>query len=194
LERRIEASVDLTIMADIERLGLDEIALKKGQGNYVSLVTGRFRDGKIVILGVLPGHEKAVVVEFLRLMPQRILQTVQVVCCDLWEAYTKAVREEIPTARIVADRFHVARHYREAADQLRKQELHRLKKELTKEEYHTCPGGRCQGKLKGSLHAFRKNAKDLNKEERKTLRGFFAHSASAKQAYDFREQLLPSLT
>ena len=180
LERRIEASVDWTTMADIERLGLDEIALKKGQGNYVTLVTGRFRDGEIVILGVLPGHEKAVVVEFLRLIPQRILQSVQVVCCDLWEAYTEAVRAEIPTARIVADRFHVARHYREAADQLRKQELHRLKKELTKEEYQ---------KLKGSLHAFRKNAKDLNKEERKTLRGFFAHSVSAKQAYDFREQL-----
>ena len=180
LERRIEASVDWTTMADMERLGLDEIALKKGQGNYVTLVTGRFRDGEIVILGVLPGHEKAVVVEFLRSIPQRILQTVQVVCCDLWEAYTEAVREEIPTVRIVADRFHVARHYREAADQWRKQELHRLKKELTKEEYQ---------KLKGSLHAFRKNAKDLNREERKTLRGFFAHSASAKQAYDFREQL-----
>ena len=180
LERRIDTQVDWTRMANIEMLGLDEIALKKGQGNYVTLVTGRFRDGEIVILGVLPGHEKAVVVEFLRLIPQRILQTVQVVCCDLWEAYTEAVREEIPTARIVADRFHVARHYREAADQLRKQELHRLKKELSKEEYQ---------KLNGSLHAFRKNAKDLNKEERKTLRGFFAHSASAKQAYDFREQL-----
>jgi len=180
LERRIEASVDWTMLAEIEMLGLDEIALKKGHGNYVTLVTGRYREGEIVILGVLPGHEKAVVVEFLRLIPQRILQTVQVVCCDLWEAYTEAVREEIPMARIVADRFHVARHYREAADQLRKQELHRLKKELAKEAYQT---------LNGSLRAFRKNAKDLNKEERKTLRGFFQHSAVAKQAYDFREQL-----
>jgi len=180
LERRIEVSVDWTLLAEIEILGLDEIALKKGQGNYVTLVTGRLRDGEIVILGVLPGHEKAVVVEFLRLIPQRILQRVQAVCCDLWEAYTEAVREEIPTARIVADRFHVTRHYREAADELRKQELHRLKKELAKEEYQ---------KLKGSLRAFRKNAIDLNQEERKTLRSFFKHSPSAKQAYDFREQL-----
>jgi len=180
LERRIDASVDWTMIGDIEILGLDEIALKKGQGNYVTLVTGRFREGEIAILGVLPGHEKARVVEFLRLIPQRILQTVQSVCCDLWEAYTEAVREEIPAARIVADRFHVARHYRDAADELRKQELHRLKKELPKEEYQ---------KLKGSLHAFRKNAKDLNKEEQKTVRRFFQHSASAKQAYEFREQL-----
>jgi len=146
----------------------------------VTLITGGYRDGEIVILGVLPGHEKAVVVEFLRLIPQRFLQTIQAVCCDLWEAYIEAVREEIPTARIVADCFHVARHYRDAADQLRKQELHRLKKELPKGEYQ---------KLNGSMHAFRKNNKDLNDEERQTLQCFFAHSACAKQAYYFREQL-----
>jgi transposase len=180
LERRIEARVDWTELADIELLGLDEIALRKGQGNYVTLVTGRFQDGEIVILGVLPGHEKAVVVDFLRLIPQRILQRVQAVCCDLWEAYTEAVREEIPNARIVADRFHVARHYRDAADDLRKQELHRLKKELSPKVYQT---------LKGSMHAFRKNARDLNQEERKTLKCFFKHSASAKQAYTLRERL-----
>jgi transposase len=180
LERRMEARVNWTMMADIEILGLDEIALKKGQGNYVTLVTGRFREGELVILSVLPGHEKAVVVEFLRLIPQRILQKVQAVCCDLWEAYTEAVREEIPTARIVADRFHVARHYREAADELRKQELYRLKKALAKEEYQ---------KLNGSLRAFRKNAKDLTQEERKTLRSFFKYSPAAKQADEFREQL-----
>jgi len=180
LERRIEASTDWTGIAAIEVLGLDEIALKKGHRQYVTLVTGRMCDGEIVILGVLPGHEKASVVEFLRLIPLRILQRVQTVCCDLWEAYTEAVREEIPTARIVADRFHVAKHYRDAADQLRKQELLRLKKELSKEEYRT---------LNGSFRAFRKNAKDLNKEERKILRGFFEHSASAKLAYVLREQL-----
>jgi transposase len=135
LERRIETQVDWTNLAEMAVLGLDEIALKKGQRDYVTLVTGRLWDGEIVILGVLPGHEKAILVEFLRLIPARILQGIQTICCDLWEAYTEAVREEIPEARIVADRFHVAKHYRQAADQLRKQELLRLKKELSKEEY-----------------------------------------------------------
>jgi transposase len=180
LERRIDTEVNWSTMGDIETLGVDEIALKKGQGNYVTLVTGRCGNGEIMILGVLAGHEKAVVVEFLRSIPPRIVQSVRTVCCDLWEAYTEAVREEIPTARIVADRFHVARHYRDAADELRKQELHRLKKELSKEEYQ---------KLNGSMRAFRKNAKDLNREERKTLQSFFEYSPTAKQAYDFREQL-----
>jgi len=180
LERQVNAHVDWNVITEIEILGLDEIALKKGHRDYVTLVTGRLRDGKIMILGVLPGHEKAEVIEFLRLIPLRIAQTVQTVCCDLWEAYTEAAREELPSARIVADRFHVAKHYRHAADEVRKQELHRLKKELTKEEYK---------KLNGSFRAFRKNAKDLNKEERKVLKRFFALSALAKQAYISREQL-----
>jgi len=180
LERRIETSVDWVGIAEIEILGLDEIALKKGHRDYVTLVTGRLRDGEIIILGVLPGHEKAEVIEFLRLIPLRIIQTIQSVCCDLWEAYTEAAREELPTARIVADRFHVAKHYRHAADQVRKQELHRLKKELSQEEYQ---------KLNGSFRAFRKNAIDLNKEERKILKRFFEYSASAKQVYVLREQL-----
>ena len=180
LERRMDKRVDWGQIPSVKILWLDEIALRKGQGNYVTLVTGRLADGEIVLLGVLPGHEKAEVVDFLRSIPLRILQTIQTVCCDLWEAYTEAVREEIPTARLVVDRFHVAKHYREAADQVRKEELQRLKKELSKKEYQT---------LKGSFHAFRKNARDLGQEERKVLQRFFAHSALAKQAYDFRERL-----
>ena len=167
-------------MTSLEVLGLDEITLKKGQRDYVTLVTGRRWQGDIEILGVLPGHEKAEVVEFLRLIPPRLLKTVETVCCDLWEAYTEAVGEEIPNARIVVDRFHVAKHYRQAAEQVRKQELHRLKQELPQAEYQ---------RLKGGFHAFRKNAKELNKEERKILGRFFGHSALAKQAYVVREQL-----
>jgi transposase len=180
LERRIESRVDWTTIAEIEMLGLDEIALKKGHRAYVTLVTGRLHSGELLILGVLPGHEKAEVIDFLRLIPLRILQTVQAVCCDLWEAYMEAARQELPSARLVADRFHVAKYYRQAADQIRKQELQRLKKELSKAEYQT---------FNGSFRAFRKNAEDLNKEERKVLRRFFEHSASAKQAYALREQL-----
>lgn len=180
LERRIESHTDWTGIPEIAVMGLDEIALKKGHHDYVTLVTGRMDEGEIVILGVLPGHEKAEMVEFFRSIPPRLLQSVQTVCCDLWKAYTEAVRQEMPGVRIVADRFHVAKHYRHAAEQVRKQELQRLKKSLPKAEYQT---------LNGSYRAFRKNAKDLNKAERKILRRFFAHSPLAKQAYALREQL-----
>jgi len=180
LERRIARRIDWSLIGELPVLGLDEIALKKGHRDYVTLVTGRLENGEIVILGIVVGHEKAEVVEFLRSVPLKILQTVQTVCCDLWEAYIEAVREELPHVRIVADRFHVAKHYHHAADELRKQELLRLKKSLPKTEYQT---------LQGSFHAFRKNARDLTRTELKTLRCFFAHAPMAKQAYLLREQL-----
>ena len=53
----------------------------------------------------------------------------------MYEGYTEAVREELTNANIVVDRFHVTQHYSKAADQLRQQELRRLKKELPEEEY-----------------------------------------------------------
>jgi hypothetical protein len=58
----------------------------------------------------------------------------------MWDAYLGAVAEFIAAhpqmqARIVIDRFHVAQNYRADFDTLRKQELRRLRRELTAETY-----------------------------------------------------------
>jgi hypothetical protein len=42
--------------------------------------------------------------------------------------------------QVVADRYHVAKLYREGADHLRTQELRRLKKALPKEHYEEIKG------------------------------------------------------
>jgi transposase len=180
LERRIRAEVDWSQYVELGSLGLDEIALKKGHRDFVTIVTARLADGRLVILGVLEDRQKDSVVEFLRSIPQRLSQTIRTVCCDMWEGYTEAVREELPGVRIVVDRFHVAKNYHAAADSLRKQELKRLKGELTEEEYQ---------QLKGSMWAFRKKPDELKPEESQTLQCLFAHAPKVKQAYDLREQL-----
>lgn len=180
LERRISATVDWSAYSALEVLGLDEIALKKGQRNFVTIVTARLANERVVILGVLPDREKETVVAFLRSMPQRLCRTIHTVCCDMYEGFTQAVREELKTARIVVDRFHVTRHYHQAADGLRQSELKRLKKELPQEEYQ---------RLKGSMWAFRKKSEELNPEERQALRKLFQVAPNLKQAYDLRGQL-----
>ena len=98
----------------------------------------------------------------------------------MYEGFTEAVREELSHARIVIDRFHVARAYRDGLDDLRKQELGRLKKELPDVEYK---------QLKGSMWALRKKPADLDSEERHTLRLLFRYSPKLKQAYDLQQQL-----
>jgi transposase len=180
LERRIEASVDWGQYAALGVLGLDEIALKKGHGNCVVIVTARLAEGRLVILAVLPNREKDSVLEFLRSIPERLKQSVHTVCCDMYEGFTEAVREVLSEAQIVIDRFHVAKAYRDGLDDLRKQELGRLKKELPEVEYK---------QLKGSLWALRKKPTDLTIEERRRLRLLFRCSPKLKQAYGLQQQL-----
>jgi len=180
LERRINARVDWGEYVALGVIGLDEIALKKGHRNFVVIATARLVDGRVVILAVLPDRQKDTVIEFLRSIPERLKQSIHTVCCDMYEGFTEAVREELSQARIVIDRFHVTRAYRDGLDDLRKQELGRLKKELPDVEYK---------QLKGSMWALRKKPVDLNTEERRTLRFLFRCSPNLKQAYDLQQQL-----
>lgn len=180
LERRISASVDWWQYASLGVLGLDEIALKKGHRNFVVVVTARLEDGRVVILAVLPDRQKDTLIDFLRSIPQRLQESIHTVCCDMYEGFTEAVREELPHVRIVIDRFHVARAYRDGLDDLRKQELKRLKAELPKSDYLP---------LKGSLWALRKKPTDLTVEEKRCLRLLFRYSPNLKQAYDLQQQL-----
>ena len=180
LERRISASVDWGQYVALGVIGLDEIALKKGHRNFVAIVTARLVDGRVVILTVLPDRQKDTVVEFLRSIPERLKRSIHTVCCDMYEGFTEAVREELGQARIVIDRFHFARAYRDGLDDLRKQELGRLKKELPDAEYK---------QLKGNMWALRKKPADLDIEERRTLRLLFRYAPKLKQAYDLQQQL-----
>ncbi len=140
LERRISARVDWWQYTALGVVGLDEIALKKGHRNFVVIVTARLADGRVVILGVLPDRQKDTVIEFLRSIPEGLQQTIHTICCDMYEGFSEAVREELSHVRIVIDRFHVARAYRDGLDDLRKQELERLKKKLPEVEYKQLKG------------------------------------------------------
>jgi transposase len=180
LERRIRPEVDWSAYTSLKILGLDEIALKKGHRDFGVIVTARLKSGRIVILGVLPDRQKETVVEFLRSIPQRLKQTIQTVCSDMYDGYLEAVRQELQTVQIVIDRFHVTEAYRDGVDGLRKSELKRLKQTLSVDEYQS---------LKGSLWAFRKKREDLTAEERKVLRLLFEYAPKLKLAYDLQEQL-----
>ena len=180
LERRIQASVDWSAYTRLEVLGLDAIALQKGHRDFVTIVSARLDNQRVVILGVLPDRQKDTIIAFLRSIPLRLCATIHTVCCDMYEGYAEAARVELKTARIVVDRFHVTCHYHQAADKLRQQELQRLKKSLPPAEYQL---------LKGSMWAFRKKPEELEPAERQVLRKLFQHAPQLKQAYDLREQL-----
>jgi transposase len=180
INRHISREVNWAEYESIEALGLDEIALKRGHQDFVVIATVRLSDGRVRVVGVLEDRKKETVKRFLRGIPARLKSRIESVCTDLYDGFITAVKEEIPGVTRVADRFHVAKKYRECADTLRKQEIRRLKKELTHDQYQ---------EITGALWPFRKRAEELKGEEAELLERLFARSPLLRQAYTLREAL-----
>jgi len=180
LDRWIATSIDWNTLEPFTLLGIDEIALTKGHRDFVAVLTAKTATNRLHVLAILPDRLKASVLAWLQAIPQEHRQRIQTVCTDLWEGYVTAVQDALPAATIVIDRFHVARHYREGVDMLRKQELRRLRATLPDEQ---------QDDLKHILWPTRKRPADLDEVERARLEGFLAHSPALQQAIMLREEL-----
>lgn len=180
LTRYISDEVDWSRFERLRVLGLDEISLLKGHRDFVTIVSTQDEAGRPVVLAVLKGREKQTVIDFLKTIPAHLQETIKEVCSDLYEGFINAAEEVLPRAKVVADRFHVAKLYRAAVDELRKIELKELKQILKKEEYSG---------LKGVLWMLRKNADNLEPEEQEILDLLFEASPLLRKAYQLREKL-----
>ena len=135
IDRHIEREINWKDVSRLDVLGLDEISLKKGHRDFVTIITGHI-ETETVLLGVLSDRKKATVKAFLSGIPQRIRQTIHSVCSDMYAGFVHAAKEVFgKRVQIVIDRFHVAKLYRSSLDSLRKHELKRLKQELSEEAY-----------------------------------------------------------
>jgi transposase len=116
VDRHIESSVDWESFTILDVLGIDEIALKKGYKDYVTLITNR-HDGKIRLLAVLRGKEKAIIKTFFKSIPRRLKKTVTAICTDMYDGYINAAKSVFKKQTIVViDRFHIAKQYRGELD------------------------------------------------------------------------------
>jgi len=180
VDRNIAKSVDWERIQQLDVIGIDEIALKKGHQDFVAIVTGR-SDDEIHVLGVLKDRSKQTVKQFLLSIPKRLRIAVRYLCSDMYDGFINAAKEVFgKRVHIVADRFHVAKLYREGLENLRKQELRRLQRALSTAAYQ---------KLKGAMWALRKKEADLTDEEKTILEKLFENSPRLKQAHGFRNQL-----
>lgn len=180
LDRWVATTVDWDSLEPFATLGIDEIALLKGHRDFVAVISAKTDQGTLQLLAVLPDRRKATVVAWLLSIPAALRARIRTVCTDMWEGYSTAVEEVLPEAQIVIDRFHVACHYHDAVDELRKQEVRRLKHDLPAEAVTD---------LKHTLWPFRKRSTDLDPMERARLDTLLAYSPALRQAYRLREQL-----
>jgi transposase len=180
LDHYLKAKVDWSSFQRLDTLGIDELALRKGHGNFVVLITSRQSDGAVRVVTVLPNRERATVEQFLKHIPHRLQRTVVEVCSDMYEGFLGAIRAVFGPEKLVIDRFHVARHYRDAADAVRKVEMKRLKQERSKASYQL---------LKGAHWLFRRRPEELSRADRDVLECLFAAAPAVKQAYELRNEL-----
>lgn len=119
-------------------------------------------------------------------IPQRLHATIHTFCSDRWDSYLGAIADFIAAhpavkAKIVIDRFHVAKNYREDFDKRRKKELRRLKQELPASTYQDVGHG---------MHwVLGHNYANLDDNDKGRLRRLFPYSPALHQAYTLREEL-----
>lgn len=104
----------------------------------------------------------------------------------MWDGYLSAIADFIAAhldvkAKVVIDRFHVAKNYRDDFDTLRKKELRRLRKELPEAAYKEA--------VHGMHWVLRHNYANLNDDDKVRLRALFQYSPLLHQAYTLREEL-----
>ncbi|NJM99090.1 MAG: transposase, partial [Phormidesmis sp. RL_2_1] len=167
IDRWLTTQINWDDVGQLKIIGLDEIALKRGHRDYVVLVTKPLPTGGVMVLAVLLDRQKQTVAAFLTSIPIEIRVRIERVCSDLYKGFTGAVREILPWAKLVIDRFHVAKAYRECADTVRKQALRHLKQTLSKPDYED---------IKGAMWPFRKSPNNLNTKEQALLERLFTHS------------------
>jgi transposase len=104
----------------IERVGMDEISLRKGHKGYATILTDLSDPAKVEILALAKGRDEQAGRACLGVLSESQRQAVRFHHTDMGPSYLAACGALLPGSQSVIDRFHVAKKLGEVADQLRK--------------------------------------------------------------------------
>lgn len=147
---------------NLKRLGMDEIAVVKGQGNYYVVLVD-LDQGKLI--GLVEKRREEEVRKYLESWGGEVLSQIEEVSIDLWQAYKNMAIKLMPQAEIVADRFHVMKNINDELDQERR----KIKREATKSKKSPKKEKVLEG-IKKSKYVLLKNEEDLKETEKEKLK------------------------
>jgi transposase len=152
----------------VKKLGIDEIAERKGRKAY-DLILYNLETG--TPLEVLENRTKAELIRYLDTLPADILRGIDEVCIDMWRPYANVIIEKLPHATLVTDRFHVMK--------VVTQDLKSLKNTLTS----TLPDA-----AKACHYPLLKNQADLSDAQQEILDNVYEASPQLKEAHQLKEE------
>jgi len=102
------------------QIGIDEKAIAKGH-RYMTLVCD-LEEATVEYIG--EDRKESSLMTYFEAFSQESREAVEAISLDMWPAYIKACRANVPDAneKMVFDRFHLMRHILDAVDKVRKRE------------------------------------------------------------------------
>lgn len=152
----------------VEAIGIDETS-RRGR-NCITVVADLVEHD---VINVTPGKDPATVERFSRdfMDHNGVPEYVRLVACDMSLGFRKGIREHLPHAQRIVDRFHVARHANEAVDKAGKTE------------------GRSNPLLKRTKYLWLRNEESLTELQVETKRNLTRQRLKTGRACRMREVL-----
>ena len=171
-----EARARRDLLADLRRLGFDEISVRKGQ-SYLTVVVDH-HTGRLV--WAAPGRDRKTVEKFLDLLGDERCAQVELVSCDMASWITGPIAERCPNATVCLDPFHVVKLATDALDEIRREVWNEARK----------AGETALAKdLKGARFALWKNPENLTPRQKLKLAHIQQINQRLYRAYLLKEQL-----
>jgi len=159
-------------LVDLKYLGVDEVARAKGH-DYMTVVYN-LETGQLI--WVHEGRTAEIFSTFLKQLAEPTKQGILAVAMDMGPAYQKSVRDDLPNADIIFDRFHVMQNYGRAIDNQRRIEFRKSDsagKDL----------------IKGCRFLLLRNAENLSDKQQKSLTTLLHENENINLIYMLKEQL-----
>jgi transposase len=193
-EEKIQGVVDRNVSTEIvwdeimpTRIGIDEVALRKGHDHYLTIISDISKKGKSNILAVIDGRKREDVIPILRKIPRHIFLNLESICVDMGASFLSAVKEVVNDIKIferivTVDRFHVAKLLGEAIDDERKFISRELKKKYADDDATL-------ESIKETMWPFRHHTDDITNEQHEKLDSLFSLSPYLQECYELKEEL-----
>jgi transposase len=134
MKRAVARGLERRQLDQLKHLGLDEKSFKRGH-SYITLLTDLEQSR---VLEVVPDRTAEAAGQLWDSLSPEQKASVEAVAVDMWEPFVQSVREQVPAADVVHDKFHVSKYLNEAVDKVRRQEH----KELLAQGDETLKGSR----------------------------------------------------
>jgi transposase len=155
--------------ANLKRLGIDEISLRKGKQDFVLILTNL---DTADVVDVLEKRTMAKLSNRLEQLTEQERSQIVQVAIDMWQPYSSVCEELLPNADITVDRFHVAKAVND--------ELKKLKNQEKKQHPEV---------IKGAHYPLLKNQEDLTDTQQEKLSEVYETCPTLKVAHRLKECL-----